>query len=87
MQALKDRSERLADVAEQMQVSPRLEASHRFRVLADNALNESNFEALQFVKTQDLNHRRRAALLRDASRMALQEASDRQKLASTPTAG
>ncbi len=79
LQMLKDRSERLADVAEKMQVSPRLEAAHRFRVLACNALNESNFEAQQFVKTQDLNHRRRAALLREASRTALQEAEDRQK--------
>jgi len=83
-EAIHDRSERLADVGEWIRVSPRLEAAHRFRVLAYNALNESDFEALLFVRTNDTAHRRRAALLREASRTALQEAVVRQNAARAP---
>ena len=79
IEALHERSERLADVSEKMLVSPHLEAAHRFRVLAYNASNESDFEALLFVRTNDPAHQRRAALLREASRTALQEAAARQK--------
>jgi tetratricopeptide (TPR) repeat protein len=69
-----NRSERLASLAERMQVSPREDPAHRYRVLAYNLLNESNFEALLYSRTNDASHERRASLLREASRKAEREA-------------
>jgi hypothetical protein len=69
-----NRSERLASLAERMQVSPREDPAHRYRVLAYNLLNESNFEALLYSRTNDASHDRRASLLREASRKAQREA-------------
>jgi hypothetical protein len=69
-----NRSERLAGLAEKMRVSPREDAAQRYRVLAYNLLNESNFEALLYSRTNDASHERRASLLREASRKAQREA-------------
>ncbi len=73
--SLHDRSDRLATLAEQMQVAPRVDPAHRYRVLAYNMLNESNFEALMFARTQDPDHHRRAELLRAAFREARAQAN------------
>jgi hypothetical protein len=64
--ALHDRSEALATLAEKMQVSPLLDPAHRYRVLAYNLLNQSDFEALMFTRTGDAERQRRADLLRTA---------------------
>jgi len=74
MDALHSRSDALATLAEKMQVSPRLDPAHRYRVLAYNLLNESNFEALMFVSTSDAERQRRAELLRDAFRKSVAQA-------------
>lgn len=79
VEELHNRSERLADLGELLTTSDRLLAAHRFRVLAYHTLNESNFEALTYVQTNDQAHRRRSALLRDAARKAVGEAQDLQK--------
>jgi len=76
---LHDQSEQLADLGELIKASPRMDVAHRFRVLAYHALNESNFEALTYVRTNDEEHRRRSALLRDAAGKAMQEAQDLEK--------
>jgi tetratricopeptide (TPR) repeat protein len=76
---LHNRSERLADLGELISVSDFMNAAHRFRVLAYHTLNESNFEALTYLRTNDQAHRRRSALLRDAARKAVGEARDLQK--------
>ncbi len=81
---LHDRSEQLADVGEWVKTSDLLDAAHRFRVLAYNALNESDYEALLYVRTNDDDHRRRSALLRDSARTALREATARQARALSP---
>ncbi len=73
---LHDQSEQLADLGELIKTSPRMDVAHRFRVLAYHALNESNFEALTYVRTNDEEHRRRSALLRDAAGKAMGEAQD-----------
>lgn len=70
MDRLHDGSDRLATLGERMQVSPRLDPAHRYRVLAYNLLNESNFEALMFLRTEDPDHQRRAEVLRSAFREA-----------------
>ncbi len=64
--ALHDRSEALATLAEKMQVSPLLDPAHRYRVLAYNLLNQSDFEAVMFTRTGDAERQRRADLLRTA---------------------
>ncbi len=66
LNALHDRSEALATLAEKMQVSSLLDPAHRYRVLAYNLLNQSNFEALMFVRTGDAERQRRSDLLRTA---------------------
>jgi tetratricopeptide (TPR) repeat protein len=74
LDALHDRSDRLAALAEQMQVSPGIDPAHRYRVLAYNMLNQSNFEALMFLHTGDGERRRRADLLRTAFRKSRSQA-------------
>jgi cytochrome c-type biogenesis protein CcmH/NrfG len=69
-------SDNLATLAEKIQVSPALDPAHRYRVLAYNLLNESNFETVLYASTQDPEHRRRADLLRDAYRSALEQAQE-----------
>ncbi len=74
MDALHDRSDALATVAERMQVSSLLDPAHRYRVLAYNLLNQSNFEALMYLQTQDTEREKRSDLLRDAFRKSQDEA-------------
>jgi len=75
MDGLHDESDRLATLGERMQVSPLLDPAHRYRVLAYNLLNESNFEALMFLRTEDPDHQRRAVVLRSAFREARAQAN------------
>jgi Flp pilus assembly protein TadD len=70
MDRLHNQSDVLATLAEQMEVSLRLDPAHRYRRLAYNLLNESNFEALMFLRTQDPDRQRRAEVLRSAFREA-----------------
>jgi len=74
MDALHDRSDALATLAERMQVSSVLDPAHRYRVLAYNLLNQSNFEALLYLQTWDSERQKRAELLRDAFGKSLDEA-------------
>jgi hypothetical protein len=74
MDALHDRSDALATVAERMQVSAALDPAHRYRVLAYNLLNQSNFEALMYLQSRDADRQTRSDLLRDAFRKSLKEA-------------
>ncbi|MCJ7822285.1 MAG: hypothetical protein MUQ26_04265, partial [Armatimonadetes bacterium] len=53
----------------------RLDPAHRYRVLAYNLLNESNFEVLMFLRTEDPDHQRRAEVLRSAVREARAQAN------------
>jgi tetratricopeptide (TPR) repeat protein len=69
-------SDNLATVAEKIQVSAALDPAHRYRVLAYNLLNESNFEAGLYAGTRDPERRRRADLLADAYRKALDQAKE-----------
>lgn len=69
-------SDNLATLAEKTQVSSALDPAHRYRVLAYNLLNESNFEAGLHASTRDPERRRRADLLRDAYRKALEQADE-----------
>jgi hypothetical protein len=57
-----------------MQVSSVLDPAHRYRVLAYNLLNQSNFEALLYLQTWDSERQKRAELLRDAFGKSLDEA-------------
>ncbi|MCJ7822299.1 MAG: tetratricopeptide repeat protein [Armatimonadetes bacterium] len=75
MDRLHDESDRLATLGERIQVSPRLDPAHRYRVLAYNLLNESNFETLMFLRTGDEDHQRRAEVLRSAFREARAQAN------------
>ena len=75
MDRIHDESDRLATLGERMQVSPRLDPAHRYRVLAYNLLNESNFEVLMFLRTEDPDHQRRAEVLRSAFREARRQAN------------
>ncbi len=75
MDRLHDESDRLATLGERMQVSARLDPAHRYRVLAYNLLNESNFEALMFLRTEDSDHHRRAEVLASAFREARAQAN------------
>ena len=74
LEDLHQRSDRLATLGERMSVSPRLDPAHRYRVLAYNLLNQSDFEALLYSQTHDQDRQRRAALLRDAFRKARAQA-------------
>jgi hypothetical protein len=74
VESLHDRSTNLSDLVEQMSVPPLLDPAHRYRVLAYNMLNQSNFEALLFLRTGDAERRRRADLLRKAFRRARAQA-------------
>jgi hypothetical protein len=75
MDGLHDRSEAIASLAERMAVSPVLEPAHRYRILAYNFLNQSNFESLMYLRTRDAEHQRRADLLRAAFRKSLAQAT------------
>jgi hypothetical protein len=74
MEALHDTSNALATLAERMTVSHLMDPAHRYRVLAFNLLNQSNFEALMFLLTNDAERQRRAELLRTAFRKSLVQA-------------
>ena len=76
LESLHDQSDRLATLAERMQASPKLDPAHRYRVLAYNLLNQSDFEALMYFQTHDSDRKRRADLLRDAFRKARAQAQD-----------
>ena len=75
MDRMHDESDRLATLAERMEVSRQLDPAHRYRVLAYNLLNESNFESLMFLRTGDPDRHRRAELLRTAARKARAQAT------------
>lgn len=77
-EALHTRSDRLATLAERMTPPALLEAAHRYRVLAYNLLNESNFEALLYFRTRDRDRQRRADVLREHCRRARATAQDLQ---------
>ncbi len=76
LDALHDRSDRLATLAERMRVSDRLDPAHRYRVLSYNLLNQSNFEGLMYFQTHDPDLKRRSDLLRDAFRKARDQAEN-----------
>ncbi len=76
MDGLHERSEALATLAERMAVSARLDPAHRYRVLAYNLLNEANFEALMFLRTEVPDRQRRAEVLRSAFRQARTQANE-----------
>ncbi|MFB3881988.1 MAG: tetratricopeptide repeat protein [Armatimonadota bacterium] len=74
MDGLHERSDRLATLAERMQVSAALDPAHRYRVLAYNLLNQSNFEGMMYLQTNDADRLNRSDLLREAFRKSLAEA-------------
>ncbi len=74
MQTVHDASDGLATLAERMEVSSLLDPAHRYRVLAYNLLNQSNFEGLMYLETGDYDRRNRSDLLRDAFRKSEDEA-------------
>jgi len=74
LDALHERSDRLAGLAEKMQVSSLLDPAHRYRVLAYNLLNQSDFEALMYFRTHDVDRQRRADFWREAFRIARAQA-------------
>jgi hypothetical protein len=74
LDGMHQQSSLLVGLAEAMRVSPRLEPAHRYRVFAYALLNQSNFESRMFALTNDRDHKRRADLLRDASREARADA-------------
>jgi len=76
LEALHDQSDALATAAERMKVSAKLDPAHRYRVLAYNLLNQSDFEALMYFQTHDPDQKRRSDLLRDAFRKAKSLAQD-----------
>jgi len=76
LRTMHDRSDGLSDLAEGMKASEKLDPAHRYRVLAYNLLNQSNFESLMYFQTHDPDRRRRADLLRDAFRKARTQAQD-----------
>ena len=51
-----------------------LDPAHRYRVLAYNLLNQSNFEALMYLRTRDEDRQKRSELLRDAYVKSREEA-------------
>jgi len=74
MDSIHERSEALATLAKRMEVSPLLDPAHRYRLLAYNLLNQSNFESLMYLRTRDAEHQRRSDLLRSAFRKSLGQA-------------
>jgi hypothetical protein len=76
LEGLHDQSEKLATLAERMKVSAKLDPAHRYRVLAYNLLNQSDFEALMYFQTHDPDRKHRSDLLRDAFRKARSQAQD-----------
>jgi len=76
MEELHNRSDQLATLAERMRVCPALDPAHRYRVLAYNLLNQSNFESLLYLRTGDPDRQRRADLLRTASSKARAQACE-----------
>jgi hypothetical protein len=74
LEALHQRSQRLAGLAERMGVSSLLEPAHRYWVLAYNLLNQSDFEALLYFRTHDRDRQRRADFWRQAFRTARTQA-------------
>jgi tetratricopeptide (TPR) repeat protein len=73
MDGLHDRSDLLVVVADQISVPAAIDSAHRYRVLAYSLLNQSNFEALMFLRTGDSDRKRRADLLRTAFRKAREQ--------------
>ena len=74
MDSIHERSEALAALAERMEVSSLLDPAHRYRLLAYNLLNQSNFESLMYLRTRDAERQRRSDLLRSAFRKSLRQA-------------
>ena len=74
MDSIHERSEGLAALAERMEVSSLLDPAHRYRLLAYNLLNQSNFESLMYLRTRDPERQRRSDLLRSAFRKSLGQA-------------
>ena len=74
MDGIHDRSEAIAALAERMQVSSLLDPAHRYRLLAYNLLNQSNFESLMYLRTRDAERQRRSDLLRSAFRKSRDQA-------------
>ena len=74
MDIIHERSEALAALAERMEVSSLLDPAHRYRLLAYNLLNQSNFESLMYLRTRDPERQRRSDLLRSAFRKSLGQA-------------
>jgi len=74
MDSIHERSEALATLAKRMEVSSLLDPAHRYRLLAYNLLNQSNFESLMYLRTRDPERQRRSDLLRSAFRKSLGQA-------------
>jgi hypothetical protein len=74
LESLHDQSDKLATLAERMKVSAKLDPAHRYRVLAYNLLNQSDFEALMYFQTHDPDRKHRSDLLRDAFHKARSQA-------------
>ena len=87
LQALHDRSDNLATVGERMVPPGEWEAAHRYRVLAYNLLNQSNFEALLYAQTGDADRLRRCEFWRKAYREAVSLALELQNAGTPSLAG
>jgi len=83
--ALHTRSDNLARAAEKIQAPELLSAGHRFRVLAYNMLNQSDFELTRFAATRERWRYERARLLRDGAQSSLQKAHQLEAEAGWPT--
>ncbi len=74
LEILHRRSDALATLGERITPPPSVEAAHRYRTLAYQLLNQSNFEALLYINTGDRDHLRRAEFWSKAYREALDQA-------------
>jgi tetratricopeptide (TPR) repeat protein len=74
LQILHSRSDNLARLAEKIAPPQELDRSQRYWVLAANLANQSDFEALRYVRGQGEEILRRAQLFRQAAVAASQEA-------------
>lgn len=84
-QQLHARSDNLARAAEKIQAPDLLASSHRFRVLAYNLLNQSDFELTRFADARERWRYERARMLRDAAQSALRRAHQLEAEAGWPT--
>ncbi len=84
---LHQRSDAVATLVERIAPPARWDAAHRYRVLAYQLLNQSNFEALLYVRTGDRDHYRRAEFWRKAYREALDQTRGLQTPARAFSAG